>query len=176
MLEIEYTATAEETATATYDFLTQRPILKVLFLFMKISCIIICIVFMISLYYKFIRPQDILAFITALVWLFYYKKINNWIIKNILKNRKFTDAKCLFKIDDKSILYKYNNAEPQHIEWKKLKYILQNKHGYIIPLTGITNAGKFLWLPMRSLDNLNAKQDFLNLVNKFDLRIKTINN
>lgn len=174
MLEIEYTASAEETAVATYTFLMQRPILQMLFLFMKMACIIICVAFMLSIYYKFIRPQDILAFITALIWLFFYKNINSWIIRNTLKSRKFTDMKCFFKIDNKGILYKYNNAQPQHIEWKYLKYVLQNKQGYIIPLTGITNAGKFLWLPMRCLENHETQKDFMNFLDKSHLKIKVL--
>lgn len=174
MLEIEYTATAQETSKATLDFMSNRPIMALLFLSMKISCLLLCLVFTITLYNKSIRPQDIGAILFAVIWLLYYKQINRWIIRRSLKMRKFTDYKCLYKIDDKSILYQLHTFAPQHIQWKKLKYVLKNNEGYIIPITGIDNAGKFLWLPFRSLHNDSDQQQFLNFLEKFKLKLKEI--
>lgn len=171
MLEIEYTTTTPETANATMDFMLNRPLLAAMFLFMKISCWILCLVFAIAFYYKALRPQDYATIGMVFVWLMFYKQINRWVIKSTLKRRKFDDLKCVLRMDDKSVFYRIQQYTPQHIEWKKLRYVLKNNEGYIIPLTGITNAGKFLWLPLRSL-NGEQEKTFLDFVQKFKLKVK----
>jgi hypothetical protein len=163
MIDIEYTATPQETSKVTLDFLSNRPIVSLMFNFMKVTCVLLIIGFSITVYTKSTRSQDAISVVTALLWLFYYKQINRWIIKSSLKNRKFTDNNCKIKIDDQSIMCQIQGNRPQHIEWKKLKYALKNQGGYIIPLTGITNAGKFLWLPLRgfTLDKFKLKVKLL---------------
>lgn len=174
MLEIEYRATANEAADATMDFLANRPLLNIMFFVMRISCFMLCFAFCIALYHNAIRPQDIATVIIAAIWIRYYKPINRWIIKGALKRRKFDEMKCLLKMDEKSILYRIQNFAPHHIEWKKLKFILKNKNGYIVPLTGLTNAGRFMWLPLHCFANPSDEQFFLDLVSKHKLKIKPV--
>jgi hypothetical protein len=172
MLAINYTATPEETASATLDFLSNRPIIAIMFSFMKISCLMLCAAFAIALYKKQIQTKDIMTLISAIGWLLFYKRINRGIIKSGLKHRKFASASYSYKIDEKSIYCQINSCVNQHIEWKKIRYILRNNNGYIIPMTGIANAGKFIWLPFSSLKQDDAEQQFLNLAQKFKLKIK----
>lgn len=173
MINIEYTMSSQETADATLNFLVNRPLFTFLFLLMRYSCILLCFGFIITLYQKNTRPEDYAAVVMAFIWLFYYKKINRWIIKSTLKGRKFETMQRTFKIDEKSIFCRTAKAEPINIEWKKLKYILKTTDGYIVPLTGITNAGKFFWLPFRAFQEQNEQQ-FLDLANKFKLNVKAI--
>lgn len=174
MLEIKYTATPETTAKVTLDFLSNRPFVSAMFKFMQISCMFLCLGFAINVYNHAVQPKDYMALSTAVIWLLFYKKINRWLIKNNLKHRKFNQLDYVYKIDEQSIFCTVNNKVPHHITWKKLKYILQTKDGYILPMTGFTNAGKFLWLPFQSLENNNAEETFLNLVKKFKLKVKNI--
>ncbi|HSX20651.1 MAG TPA: hypothetical protein VLG38_05990 [Gammaproteobacteria bacterium] len=174
MLEIEYTASPAETAQATLDFMSNRPVVAILFGFMRVACILLLVGFCITLLNKATRVQDVVSVFFALLWLMYYKKINRWVIQRSLKLRQTADLKCMYKIDEKSILYRIHNSAPHHIEWKKLKYVLKNKSGYIIPLTGVSNAGKFLWLPQRSLSNNDAESKLLSLITKFKLKIKEL--
>jgi hypothetical protein len=174
MINIEYTMTPEETAKATFDFLANRPFISLLFFFMKTSCFIICIGFVIAVYNKSVRIQDVVSALFALIWISAFKEFNRWMINKRLKNKAFGNAKNEFKIDHKSIFCRFQASNPQNIEWKKLKYILQNKDGYIIPLTGMSNAGKFMWLPFRCFENKSIEQDFLELVKNFKLKIKKI--
>lgn len=174
MINIQYNVAQQESANATMDFLSNRPFLAILFLCMQISCVLLCIGFALTVYNKSTTPQDISALILALIWLFYYKSINRWIIKNSLKKAKFDGVKTKLSIDDKSIFYRIQTNEPINIEWKKLKYVLKNKDGYIIPLTGITYAGKFLWIPIRGFENPSMEQEFLDLVSKFKLKLRVL--
>lgn len=174
MLEIEYTTTNQEAADATLDFMSNRPMVAFIFKFMRTACIVLCVIFAFLWYKKAIRPQDYIALITATAWLFFYKKINRRIISKTIGLRKLGDIKCICKIDDRSILYKVHNFAPLYIEWKKLRFVLKNKDGYIIPLTGLTNAGRFIWLPQRVWQNHDMEQQFLNLVQKFKLKVRTV--
>lgn len=175
MINIEYTMTPQETVNTTMDFLTNRPFLSSMFLFMRISCLLFCIVFALSVFTtKSARPQDLATIVFAIAWLLYYKSINRWVIKKSLANRKFYNMGYKFKIDEKSIFCRLHSDNIINIEWKKIKHILKNKDGYIIPLTGMGNAGRFLWLPTRGFTDNSIEQDFINLTSKFKLKIKNI--
>lgn len=174
MIKFEYTATTSETAAAALDFMTNRPILAAMFKFMQYACIILCIVFVASLITSALRPQDYIAMICAILWLFFYKHINRAIIRMALNRRKFADMHCICKFDEKSILFSMRDFTPQHIEWKKIRFILKNKSGYIIPLTGLANAGRFMWLPLRSMQKPGDEQAFLGFIEQFKIKIRNL--
>jgi len=134
----------------------------------------LCFGFAITLYHHSAKPQDFAAVFFALIWLFYYKSINRWLIKRNLKRVKFSEAPNVFKIDHKSIFCKLPAKNPVDLEWKKFKYVLKNSDGYILPITGISNGGKFIWLPFRAFSSPELEAEFLGLVAKFKLKIKTI--
>ncbi len=172
MIDIEYTSTPQETAAVSLQFLTNRPIVASMFMSMKIICYMLFLAFAMTAYNNALRPQDTISVIAAVIWLIYYKPINRWIISSILKRRKFPQLTYNVRIDDKSIFYKQDNNQANHIEWNKLKFVIKDQAGYIIPLTGLKNAGKFIWLPLRSLQA--SEQEFLNLLQKFKLKIKQL--
>ncbi len=174
MIDIEYTTDPKETAAATLDFLSNRPLMSFMFKFMQVMCFLLCAGFAITVYNKSARPQDWATAVTACLWLLFYKPINRWVIRSGLKYRSFGNNKCVVRMDDKSVFCKINTANPQHVEWKKLKYVIKNKEGYIVPLTGMANAGKFLWLPMRCFTSPELEQQFLQLAQKFKLQLKFV--
>lgn len=174
MLELEYTTTADEAADATTAFLTNRPLLNIMLIVLRVACFVLCFVFTVALYNKAARPQDYVMAATAAIWILYHKKINRWVVTSSLKRRKLGNIKCTMKIDEKSIFYRLQDYTPMHIEWKKLRFILKNKKGYIIPLTGLANAGRFMWLPLQGLKQHDAEQQFLDLVTRYKLKIKTV--
>ncbi len=172
MIELNFETTSQESAQATIDFMSNRPIGALMFRFMQSMCILLCVGYGLMLYSHSTRLEDTLAVIAALAWLLAYKHINRWIVVQSLKIRKFSNVSCICKIDEKSILYQLQANQPLHIEWKKLKFVLKNKNGYIIPLTGASNAGKFMWLPLRSLHSYEP--ELLDLIAKFKLKIKKV--
>lgn len=175
MINVEYTIAPKESANATLDFLINRPLMSLIFKVMKYSCIILCIGFAMVLYTKQARVQDFVSVLFAAIWLIFYKPINRWVIKGSLNKRKFASDTHTIKIDEKSIFSKRSTGEPQNITWKNVKFILQNQDGYIVPLTGFNNAGKFLWLPFRGFTQASMQDDFVSLAGKLRLKIKKVN-
>lgn len=174
MLEIEYTASPVETSKATVDFMLNRPMLAIMYSFMRFACFLLIFGFAITFYNHATRPQDFVAVGSALTWLLFYKKFNQWLVKRSLHLRNLSNVKHWFKIDDQSIVHQIQSKEPKNIEWKKLKYVLKNKDVYIIPLTGLANAGKFLMIPQRSLQENGSEGEFLSIISKFKLKLKNI--
>ncbi len=174
MLEINYTMTAQETADATLDFLTNRATMAFMFAIMKYSCLMLCFVFAITAYNKAAQPQDIATVIFALIWIVFYKKINRWIVKSALRHRRFTEMHPKIKIDHKRMQCTGQATNPINIEWKSLRNILKTKNGYIVPLTGLRNAGRFIWLPFRGFNTPACEQEFVDLAQNFRIKIKKV--
>lgn len=172
MINIQYTSTPQETAAVSLQFLANRPAVASMFSMMKIICISLFVAFAYSAYHQAIHLQDVFAVIAALMWLKYYKNINIFIIKNMLKRKQAPELSYDISINESSIAYKQNNNHPTNISWKKLKFVLRDASGYIIPLTGFANAGRFIWVPQRCLRD--SEPAFLELLHKAKLKIKTI--
>lgn len=166
--------TAQETANSTMNFLANRPFMNVMFLVMRYSCIILCFGFAITLYQGNTRPEDIAAVIMAIGWLVFYKKINRRVIATVLKGRKFETMTRTIKFDNKSIMCRGAMNMPIDIAWKKLRFVLKSNDGYIIPLTGLVNAGKFFWIPLRAFTQEDQEQQFLDILQKFKIKIKDV--
>lgn len=173
MININYQPINTEFAQATFDFLQNRPFMRFILFFMKLSCLLLCFGFAISLYYDAVRPQDYAIVLTALIWLCFYKNINQWVVKRSLKNRSMHNLPHDMNIDKQRIFYKANNNS-SHLEWKKIRFVLKNSQGYIVPLSGLTNAGKFLWLPLRGFSDPTAEQQFVQTLQELKLKIKKI--
>jgi len=71
-------------------------------------------------------------------------------------------------------IHLFTNQDHSSIKlpWNKVRFIAKNNRGYILPLTGLTNAGKFIWLPLKKLEEDNQEEGFLTLVQKFNIKIK----
>ncbi len=172
MIDITYSVSTKESAQAAMDFFLNRPMLAFLYKAMQGLCVLLCCGFLISITYNSIRVQDTVAAFTALMWLVNYKRFNRWLIQYSLNIRNLANTNCRCKIDKQSIFFQSENKTPVNIEWKKLRFILRTKTGYIIPVTGISNGGKFLWLPLRSLQN--TEDEFLKIINNLKMKIKKI--
>ncbi len=173
MINIEFTPTVDEAAQATFDFLSNRPIMSFMLKIMKVSCVLLAIGFVITAIGKSIRVQDIAALIMALVWLIFYKRINHWLIKRNLRLRKFDVFKQSLSIDSRAITATTANNFMHKVEWKSVKFVLKNAKGYIVPLTGFSNAGKFFWIPFSSLD-ASTNKELESVLEQAKIKVKSI--
>lgn len=171
MLEIEYLTDPDESAQAAIDFFKSRPLMAMLVRGMQACCIIYVIAFAMSAMHRTLRVPDCMVGGLVVAWFFYYEHLSRWIIKRGLLVQQLAQVKCLLRMDAKSILCQLQGFKPQHIEIKKIKFVLRNSRGYIIPLTGMQNAGKFMWLPERSLPK---DGQFVALLSQFQVPIKTL--
>src|SRR5688572_27732896 len=106
MIKIEYSHIPDEIAKATLAFFMNRPFLNMLFLFMKLSCLLLCVGFALTAYAGSTRAQDYVAVLCAILWLRFYKKINKAIISRSLKLYKLPHNAQSFNVDKQRIFYK----------------------------------------------------------------------
>lgn len=60
------------------------------------------------------------------------------------------------------------------ITWKSLRtaFYIKSLSGYMLPLTGLKNAGRFVWLPESGFEDAAALQAFIQFLNDNNVKIK----
>jgi len=172
MIDIEYTPDKDEIIDASLDLMLQRPAIRFMAIGMKGCCAMLCFGFYLKWKTYSINPQDYMALGMAIAWMFYYRKINRAIVKLGSKKRKIPDSPAAFNVDKKRIFYKDPHKQTHNIEWRNIRFLLKNSKGYILPLTGLRNAGKYLWFPHRAFENEKQEEEFTKLVKSNKIRIK----
>lgn len=173
MMNISYVPANQEFAKATADFLLQRPMLKILLALSRVACIIILLGFSLLAYAHAVTLHSLIYAIMAVGWLILYKQINYQTIRLVTNFRDISKIPYEFNIDKKRIFYKNTSASTQ-VEWKTIKFIIDTYAGYIIPLSGIHNSGRFLWLPKRAFADRGQEQEFLQLMTNLKKPLKKI--
>jgi hypothetical protein len=115
-----------------------------------------------------------LVAISAVAWLFFRRKLNYFILCRSLTKKKIQEYISTIKFSKHKIWAEINNSVSE-IFWSKISYIYKNKDGYILPLPGISNGGRFVWLPLRSFNSQAEENTFLDIVKDHKLKIKNIN-
>jgi hypothetical protein len=173
MITVEYQPNVNEMTKATLDFLECRPLIKTMTLLMKICCFIMGVAYILKATANILNLHDMLVILFVLTWLFGQRSINNFILKRNLTRKKIHQTTNKFYLHQHKILWQTTTDNKQTEQrWKQIKYIYQNKDGYIIPAIGAKNAGKFIWLPKRGFNNLRAENDFLDLLKQLGIIIK----
>lgn len=171
MINISFVPTNIEFAEATAKFLLQRPILRLLMSITRLTSMMMIIGFALCVYADAVTPKNIITTLMAFVWLFFYKQINTIVVKKTISGRDLSRIPYSFKIDKNRIMCKTQSSSSQ-VDWRNIKYVLSTYAGYIIPLTGIGNAGRFLWLPKRAFSDNSQEQEFIKLLEKVKKPIK----
>lgn len=174
MIQIEYKTDFAESANATVDFLMNRPLMHILFFIMNIACVGVCIGFVITLYEGNVHPSNLLIALLALFWLFCYKTVNRFIITRSLRMQHGNSLTQQYQVNKRRISWKTAFKLPCHVEWDKIRFIYENKEGYIIPLTGRANAAKFLWFPIRGFQTDEQRQAFIDIIKDKEKAIKPV--
>ena len=173
MIKISYQPNLAESASATLDFLLQRPFLSIIFFGMRICCVLLCLGFCLKAFQEQMQVIDLVIVIFAIAWLFYFKALHKVIIKFSLKMQKIDHIFQDYMINKKYISWQTSKQTSHKINWKQLKIMYKNSTGYIVPLTGFRNSAKFLWFPRRGFGSCEQEQDFLDLA-QTNLKVKNI--
>ena len=173
MLNLNYNLNIDEMATATLDFLENRPILKFSLFNMKMICCMTIGIYLITVYHGNISWLNSSITIGAIAWLFFRRKLNYFILHKSLTRKKVHEYVNNIEIYKHKIFTKINNSVTE-LGWSKISFVYQSKNGYMIPLPGISNSGKFIWLPLRSFTNTHEENTFLDIVKNYKLKIKLI--
>jgi hypothetical protein len=173
MINIQYTIDPAQIAQATSDFLNKRPIMRVLRILMLGAAVLLNISLILKIYWQApISLRDILSCLLAIGWVMFYKHIHKYIIAFKLR-RSPTNLQLNLEISSQQInFFSTQNASPSKLFWQRIKLIYKTKEGYIVPLTGLSNAGKFLWLPLTSL--AQQEQQLTQIIAKHNITIRHI--
>jgi hypothetical protein len=174
MLNVKYHLNIEEMAQATYDFVTQRPLIRLMQILMSLGAILLCGAFLGRIYLRLPTSlTDLIAVLFSLCWLLFYKTLHKKLILHSMRKHAKPDLELELQITNHQIhLLNNQNYSSIKLPWKKLRFVSQNKFGYIFPLTGLNNAGKFIWLPLNSLQS-HQHEDLKQLFAKFNIKIKS---
>ncbi len=171
MINISYTPANPEFAAATAAFLLQRPTLRLMLSVSRVACVMVIIGFSLCLYADAVTYKNVISTILAILWMLFYRKVLYAVINSVIRSRDVNKIPFDFNIDKKRIFCKNAKVSSQ-VEWKTIKFIIDTYTGYIIPLTGVNNAGRFLWLPKRAFSDNNQEQDFLKILSSLNKSIK----
>ena len=175
MTIVEYQNNIAETTNATLDFLNQRPALRTTIFLLRLCCVFMVIAFILKAAAHNLTVYDLLVVVFAFVWLFWQRSFNAMVLRRVLTRKKINLLQSKYNITAHKLWWQNrNNKQPMQQTWKQVKYIYQNKDGYIIPSPGIANSGKFVWLPKRGFVDSAAEQRFLELMQAFKIKIKFI--
>ena len=169
--DLNYEIQAEEMAQATSDFLLDRPIVKISYRLMQFCCIFICCGIIIKFYFAKLILNDYMFFIFASSWLLFGRKINLHLVAFLYKKRKSTTTYTC-TVTETNVTVKIGNTSIQQ-PWKQVKKILKNQFGFIVPIIGYNNGGKFIWLPFRVMTK-NQLDSLHSFFSKQNIQLKTL--
>lgn len=173
IVNIKYRVDIEELAQATVDFVRHRPLMRLMRLIMSITATLLVISFAMRMYLRYpTNFSDLASALFALSWLLFYQTIHKQIILRTLRKRSIPNLELDIQVTNQQI-HVFNNQDHNNfkLSWKGLKFIAKNSLGYILPLTGLTNAGKFIWLPIDTLQATQQEEAFLKLATQFNIKI-----
>lgn len=171
MIRVEYQTENDEMVNATLDFIENRPLLKLMLFVMKLSCFLVLVGFMLKCISRTAVVEDFTVVLFALMWIMYRKRFNRYLLRRRLKNQPSQAHK--FQVSERRIWWQYAKQQPDQTLWNNIRLVYQNKLGYMIPLSGLQNAAKFLWLPKRSFKK-DEEQAFVEIVQKRKLKLKQV--
>lgn len=165
-LEIKSKHKVLEFLNAYLDFIENRPILKFAISGMNALCCLMLAGNLVKWFSIGFEPNEIFMAIFCFMWIFFRRKINLAIIK---RTGKHEDNEKTVHITNKYISY----SNEERVRWSHLKKIYKNDLGFIIPMLGLKNAGKFIWLPYECI-NKDEQKTWLNLLDELKISIKSI--
>lgn len=171
MVVNRYQVEIDEIAQATLSFLEHRPGLRFILGAMKFVCCFMIVTFVFKCLYHNASFVDLAITLFALAWLFYRKKINRFLLKRSYKAQKLDQVSRQYQISKTKIWWKENNHVPQELRWQQVPYILEHTMGYLIPLTGMQNSGRFLWFPLRGFEQL---EEFQRIIKEKEIKLKKL--
>lgn len=170
MIMNQYQIEVNEMTNATLSFIESRPVMKLILWGMKIACLAMLAGFLIKAYTQTLTSLDLGTTLFAMAWLCFRRKINAFFLKKNLSMRKAEQFHKEYHLSPYKIWWK-ENATPQQLLWQEVPCVLAQRDGYMIPLTGMAQSGRFLWLPKRGFKD---ESGFLELLKKKSVKLKKI--
>lgn len=171
MLKVEYNFNKQELAKATVDFMRARPLVKLGEIILKTLCPVMLILYGLKLYYQIATTKDFAYILFVILFIGFSRKITQIIVASNLPN---SSNKACYTIDKVKLSQAQTNQNPVSQPWKNLKFIYKNKIGYIVPITGFNNGGKFIYLPKHGFKAKSDIDGFEELLMNCKIKVKKI--
>ncbi len=151
-IKVTYQPTAQELMKASSLFIEKKPFFLILIGIMNVFATVVFVLMCLKLAtIRTLHPEEWMAGLTALVWIFGRRPANEWLILQRLKNNKILQLPIQVSLSLNGIAWEGKGLTPGHMSWNDVRYVFEAKNGLIIP-----NAGaRYLWLPYRGFSSEN---------------------
>ena len=173
MTNNSYFPDANVISEVTLEFLENKIGIKLIVFIMNIVTVIIGALAMLIMYVHGIQYNTLIFSVFSVCWLMFRKDAQKFVIKRKMSQAILQNSNPWeYDINSKCIKGKVLSYELS-IKWKDVRKILflEKLDGYLIPLTGLKNAGKFIWLPLSGFNNMHDIEEFSKLIPEKRLKI-----
>ncbi len=160
-IHVNYQPTAKELMKASSLFVEKKPFFLLIIRAMNVFATIIVLLMIVKVTQFGITPEETMAGMTALLWLFARRPLNEWLLTQRLKKSKILDVPINVTLSLNGITWAGKGLAPGNMPWEHIRYVFEAKNGIIIP----NAATRFLWLPFRGF---KSPQQITELQQLFD--------
>jgi hypothetical protein len=174
MIEMRYQFNVQEMVETTLVFLENRPFLKFMIFFMKLSCWLFLFVFVLKIALLSVSISDGMVGLFCVSWLLYRRQLNAFLLTQRLNKQKLNDASLTVQILKHKIWWQGSFMPQGEQRFKNMRLIYQTQQGFILPLVGISKSAQFIWLPHRCFQSEEAQKQFLLIIKTHPIIIKQL--
>jgi|GEM_PF-2690334 len=160
-IRTSYQPTAKELTKAGSLFIEKKPFFLITIQVMNVFAVFIFALLLLKLFKVGLAPEEWLAGVTGLLWLFGRRPFNEWLLMQRIKGNKILELPIQIVFSLNGITWEGKGLAPGHMPWDHMRYIMETKNGLLFP-----NAStRYLWLPYRafkSSNDLNALQSIID--------------
>lgn len=169
-IKVTYQPTIQELTKASSLFIEKKPFFLILINIMNLFAIVIIILICLKLLTPHtISPEEWMAGITTLLWLFGRRPANEWLIAQRLKNNRILQLPIHITLSLNGIMWEGKGLTPGNMSWNNIRYVFEAKNGIIIP-----NAGaRYLWLPYRGFSSENDINQIKQLITDRNIIVRS---
>lgn len=157
------------------EFFETRPQIRILILCVNFFTLLMASLIILILQVNHeIASSSIIFLIATYVWLTHRRTIQRLLMKyRFKKSINKHNKEWFFDFNKFKIKAVINNLKLD-ITWKSLRsvFYIKSLSGYMIPLTGMKNAGRFVWLPESGFEDETALQNFIKFLSDNKIKVK----
>lgn len=167
-LTFSYLTEPKEFANASFIYIENKPVLKVLVFLVNIGAIFILSLLLIKGYKVGLLGQEWFMISLILFWLFARRKFNHWLFLKKFNKQVFEQQSLNLNFSRNGITWSGEKFTKGDAHWSQIKYVLHVKNGFIFAVS----PTQFIWLPERVFEPTLLKQNLLDLIMEMNVKVK----
>lgn len=161
-IHTSYQPTIKELVKAGSLFIEKKPFFLLTIQIMNVFAIVILALIILKLFKFGLTPEEWMAMITGLAWLFGRRPFNEWLLFQRMKSNKVLEYPIKVVISLNGLMWEGKGLATGHMPWEQIRYIMEAKNGFLIPNV----STRYLWLPFRSFKSSDDLSEFRSLLNE----------